>query len=579
MSFPLSGSRVSSPSLPRAARLAALAAAVAALCLAAGCGGGGGDAGTGDTSTTSTGGTSNSGSTSSGGTTSGGGDATGGSGSTTAGGGDAGTTGGTTGTGTTTGTTTGTDTDTSTTTTVADDATDPDAIATLQNTGARDTIASVGAAASGARLYMVGGTVTPTGAIHVASMMAVPWATLPAGSSVLVAAGSYSGVSTITATGTRALPITITAADPAHPPIFGNSFDFQRSSYVQVSHVYVQSPTYAAFIVRNASNHITVSDSTISRAPVGISVTDGAGTGHQFLRNVISASVTHGISVDVNADPAERTLIQRNTVLSSGQHGMEIRASHYQVEYNTVGYSGYAGGGGISGIHVYRGTQTEDSGADNLVRYNLAYNSIDRVAVDGNGIEVDQWCNGNTVAYNQVWGNDGAGIIVFDGSTNLVQNNTAWDDNVDTGHTHVSKGEIIVSGTLAANVRGNHVWNNIAYSTRPAVPALYVDTRAVSGGNTIGANLYWNSGTSGQIVRWTDSTIQQTAAAVDALTGVGGSVVAAPLFSNTAAKLTGGLRLSQPTPQPGLMPAGQSDYAGVAAKAGQTYLGAYFAGS
>ncbi|HEX7689080.1 MAG TPA: right-handed parallel beta-helix repeat-containing protein, partial [Burkholderiaceae bacterium] len=463
------------------------------------------------------------------------------------------------------------------------DATDPDALATIQDTGARDTIPAItldqaaqSAAASGARVYAVGGSSAPAGATHVATMAAVPWASLPAGSAVLVAAGTYAGVTTISAAGTQAAPITITAADPAHPPVFTNSFDFQHASHVHLSHVTVQSPAYAGVIVRQGSDHVVVSDSTIRNAPVGLTITDGAGTGHQFLRNLITASFAHGISVEVNADPAERTLIAHNTITGSGQHGMEIRASHYQVEYNTVAGSGAGGGGGVSGIHVYSGSPTEDSGDDNLVRYNLAYGSLDPVAFDGNGIEVDQWCDGNTVAYNQVWGNDGAGIIVYDGSGNLVHNNTAWGDGLDSGHTHVARGEIIVSGTAAANVHGNHVWNNVASSTTAVVPALYVDSRAVAGGNTIGANLYWNAASGGLVLRWTDGLFRQTAALIDASTGVPGSVVAAPAFANTTAKLSNGLRLTKAPALPGLMPAGQSDYAGVAAAAGQVWLGAYF---
>jgi parallel beta-helix repeat protein len=538
--------------LPRFLRLAALSAALGASCLAAGCGGGGG-AGSAQAPAGPDDGTSG-GSTSTG-------SGTGSSGSTTTGG----TTGGTSGSGGT-----------------ADaDAADPDTLAAIQDTGAHDSAAVLepalqSAAAAGATVYAVGGSSAPAGAIHVATMAAVPWATLPPGSAVVVAAGTYPGVTTIAAAGTPAAPISITAADPAHPPVFTDSFDFRHASHVRLSHVTVQSPSYAGVIVRQGSDHVVVSDSTIRNAPVGLTITDGAGTGHQFLRNLVSASVAHGISVEVNADPAERTLIARNTITGSGQHGIEIRASHYQVEHNTVGGSGAARGGGVSGIHVYSGSPAEDSGDDNLVRYNLAYGSLDPVAFDGNGIEVDQWCDGNTVAYNQVWGNDGAGIIVYDGSGNLVQNNTAWGDGLDSGHSHVARGEIIVSGTAPGTVHGNHVWNNVAASTVAAVPALYVDSRAVAGGNTIGANLYWNAASAGEIVRWTDGMTKQTAALVDAATGVAGSVVAAPAFADVAAKLSNGLRLTAPPALPGLMPAGQADYAAVPAAPGQAWLGAYF---
>ena len=283
-------------------------------------------------------------------------------------------------------------------------------------------------------------------------MMAVPWATLPAGSEVLVSPGTWSGVTTITSAGTKAAPIVVTAADPANPPMLTNSFDFQRAAYVHVSHVTVQAPTYAGFVIRLGSHHIWVTDSTINHAPMGISITGAAGTGHQLLRNTIADSASQGISVDVNADPAERTLIQHNQILRSGQHGMELRGSHYQVEYNTVTASGQASSG-TSGIHLFSAASSEDSGDDNLVRWNMSYANVDGSAVDGNGIEVDRWCDNNVVAYNVTWGNDGAGVILYDGSNNQVYGNTAYGNGLDPGHTHVALGQIVVSGTAAATAR------------------------------------------------------------------------------------------------------------------------------
>ena len=406
-------------------------------------------------------------------------------------------------------------------------------------------------------------------------MMAVPWATLPAGSEVLVSPGSWSGVTTITAVGTQAAPIVVTAADPANPPVLTNSVDFQHAAYVQVSHVTVQSPTYAGFVIRLGSHHITVADSTINHAPMGISITGAAGTGHQLLRNTIADSATHGISVDVNADPAERTLIEHNTVLRSGQHGMEIRASHYEIEHNTVTASGQASGG-TSGIHLYSGSSSEDSGDDNLVRWNLSDANRDTVAVDGNGIEVDQWCDGNTVAYNVTWGNDGAGVIVYDGSNNVIEGNTAYGNGLDPSHTHVALGQIIVSGTAAATARGNHVWNNVAASTLAGVPAMYVDSRAVSGGNTIGPNLYAN-GAGGTLLRWTDSATRQTAALIDATVGVVGSVVGLPAFASPTTPLTGGLHLTAQPALKGTTPAaGDVDITGATVQSGWAFFGAYW---
>lgn len=424
-------------------------------------------------------------------------------------------------------------------------------------------------------IYVVGSATLPAGATRVASLAAVPWATLPAGSEVLVSPGTWSGVTTITSVGTAAAPIVVTAADTANPPVLSNSVDFQGAAYVQVSHVTVQSPAFAGFVIRLGSNHISVTDAIISHAPLGISITDAAGTGHRLLRNLISDSTTHGISVDLNADPAERTLIEHNTIVRSGQHGMEIRASHYEIEHNLVSASGQASGG-TSGIHLYSGSSAEDSGDDNLVRWNMSYANKDTVAVDGNGIEVDQWCDGNTVAYNVAWGNDGAGIIVFDGSDNVVEGNTAYGNGLDPSRTHVALGQLIVSGTSAATVTGNHVWNNLAASTLAGVPAIYIDSRAVSGGNTVGPNLYANAA-GGTLLRWTDSATRQTATLIDATTASVGNVTGVPAFADMANPLADGLRLTAQPARPRTAPAaGDVDFLGTAVQAGWSFLGAYW---
>lgn len=444
---------------------------------------------------------------------------------------------------------------------------------TTADTGA--VAAATVVATGGGKTVVVGGTGTlAAGQTRVATLAAVPWSTLPAGSVVLVSAGAYAGVTTITAVGTKANPIVVTAADVAHSPVLSDSVDFQHAAWVTVSHVSVQAPTYAGFIIRLGSSHITVSDSMVSNAPSGVSITAEAGTGHQILRNTITGSAVDGIGLEVNADAAERTLVQRNNISRSGVHGIELRASHYQVEYNTVTASGQSSGG-ASGIHVYSGSASEDSGDDNLVRYNLSYANSDKVAADGNGIEIDQWCDGNTVAFNQAWGNDGAGIIVYDGSNNVVQNNTTWNDGVNSGGTHVGTAEIAITGTAASTARGNHVWNNLAFSTHATVPALYVDTHAVAGGNTIGANLLWN-GAAGTVLRWTDSATKQTAAAIDATTGVAGSLVAAPAFADSAAPLAGGLKLAAMPSLHGVLPSGLADAAGVAPASGDAFFGAYY---
>lgn len=436
-----------------------------------------------------------------------------------------------------------------------------------------------GTSSSSGQIYVVGShAALPQGATRVQQLTDVPWATLKPGSTVIVSIGNFNGPVTIAAQGSSTAPIKVQAEDPAQPPVVNNSFDFQNAAWVQVSHVSVQSPAFAGFVIRRGSHHITVADSLVSNAPMGVNITDGAGTGHAILRNTIQNSTTHGIGVDgVNAAASDRTLIKSNVVTASGVHGIEVRGSNYQIESNVVSHSGRLSGG-TSGIHIFSASQGDGTGAGNVVRYNFSYSNADTTLYDGNGIEVDQWCDGNTVAFNVVWGNDGSGIMVYNGNNNLVYGNTAHGNGLDPGGTHTAaQGELILNGNGAAGrPANNQVFNNVLVSARSAVPAMYVDTRAVAqGSNSVGPNLMFNEA-GGSVLRWTDSQLWRTAAQINAATGSTGNLVANPAFVNAAQPLTGGLALSVFPGGVGRSLAGQSDITGQMAQVGWALFGAYF---
>lgn len=432
--------------------------------------------------------------------------------------------------------------------------------------------------------YVVGTAAPlPSGATRVAQLVDVPWASLPAGTTVTVSPGTYGGPITITAQGTATQPIRVVAADPADPPVLTNSVDFQRAAWVQVSGLVVQQPVFGGFVIRQGSHHITVADSVVRQAPIGIDVTDGAGTGLALLRNRIEDSTTNGISVDgVNADPADRSLIQGNTVVGSGWHGIDLRGSHYRVEANTVTRSGQAIGG-TSGIHVYSGGAGEGTGAGNLLRYNRSYANADTQLSDGNGIQIDQWCDGNTVAFNLVWGNDGAGIIVYDGNTNEVYANTARGNGLDPGGTHGTLGELILSGSAAGQTAGrpagNRVYNNLLVATRNAVPALAVDSRAAAQtSNRVGPNLLFHAAGGAPLLA-ADTQVFSTGPAIDAISGTTGNLVTAPSFADVTQPLADGLRLLASPGGSGVALTGQTDITGRTATvtdAGGVFFGAYF---
>jgi len=394
---------------------------------------------------------------------------------------------------------------------------------------------------------------------------------------VIVSSGQFAGPVTVNAQGTAAQPITVRADDPAHPPVLSNSVDFQHAAWVKMDHMVVQAPSFAGFVIRLGSHHITVADSVVRQAPMGVNITDGAGTGHAILRNRIEDSATNGIGIDgVNASAADRTLIQGNTVLRSGHHGMEVRGSNYQIEHNVVSQSGQAIGG-TSGIHVFSHSAADDVGDGNLVRYNFSFGNADTRASDGNGIQVDQWCDRNTVAFNVVWDNDGAGIIVFDGNGNQVFANTARGNGRNPGGTHGPLGEMILNGEgQPGRPATNHLYDNLLVATRAGVAALLVDSRAVAqGNNVVGPNLLFHS-LGGTLLQWTDHQALRSLGQIDAATGSTGNVATAPAFVNVAQPLSNGLRLAAFPGGTGQVLSGQTDLLGQAAQDGWAFFGAYF---
>jgi parallel beta-helix repeat protein len=429
-----------------------------------------------------------------------------------------------------------------------------------------------------AAIYVVGATAAlPPGAIRVAQLTAVPWATLPAGSRVIVSPGTFNGPVAITAKGTAAAPIIVRASDPANPPVLKNSIDFQAAAWVKLSRVVVQSPSYPGIILRRGSHHITVRDSVVRNAPMGINITDAAGTGHVLLRNRIEDTLTNGINVDgINASATDRTLILDNTVLRSGHHGMEVRGSNYQIEHNVVSASGSTSGG-TSGIHLYSRTEADNTCDGNLIRYNYSYSNLDAVASDGNGIQADQWCDNNTIAFNVVWNNAGAGIILFNANNNQVYANTARGNGRNPGGTHGDMAELIVNGSgVAGRPNNNRVYDNVLVSTKVGVPALQVDSWAVArGGNVAGPNLLFNTAGS-SVLRWTDSHIYNTAALIDSATRISGNLVKLPVFASIAQPLDDGLSLTTFPGSTGVALPGQIDLFGQQANASWAHFGAYF---
>ncbi|MEJ8855735.1 right-handed parallel beta-helix repeat-containing protein [Variovorax robiniae] len=425
-------------------------------------------------------------------------------------------------------------------------------------------------------LVIVGsGIEVPPGAIHVDQIKDVRWNTLPPGSVVRVAPGTYVGTIAITANGTAEAPIRIQAAYRSQMPVVTTSLDVRGASHLRISGFDVRTVAHGGFVIRQGSHHISVTDNVIRNAPIGINITEDPGTNLVIRNNLIEDTVFSAIGVEGNGADGAMNLITRNTIRRSGHHGMEVRGSWWQIEHNDVSYSGLTMPG-TSGIHIFSKTAEEDRGDHNIVIYNASYANADTGAHDGNGIQTDRWCDDNTVAFNLVWANDGAGINVYESKDNRVYANTAIGNALDPMHTHGALAEIMVGATPENNrTSGNLVMNNIAVATRSDGAAIYVDGRAFIHDNVVGPNLLFNAA-GGTVVRWGDDIRADDGAGIDAATATRGNAVQRPVFVDLNHPLTGGLRLAQAPMGNGAALSGVLDFGGAPAQPSLAYFGAYF---
>lgn len=409
----------------------------------------------------------------------------------------------------------------------------------------------------------------------VARLADVPFSALGPGSTVIVRAGTYDGPVYVAARGSAEASVTIKAA-PGAAPTLTDSVVFENAVYVTVIGLTVRGARNSGFILRRGSAHVTVSGSTVAGSGLGIWIGDGAGAGHRITGNTLADNETHGIAVDViNAPPDDPSYILANTVTGNGIHGLEINGSGYVVEGNRVSGNGTRVSG-TSGIHVFAKDADQDAGDRNTIRYNLVTGQHETTGQDGNGIQVDQWCDGNTVAFNVAAGNDGAGINLFDAARNTVVNNTVVGNMRDPGGRHVYRGEIVIASDYTRSIdraSDNRVLNNLVVSTRRDVAAIAVEATTVDNGNRIGPNLLANT-MGGSLYLW--GTARADDGARLPLGAAAPDLVAAPRFVDPASPMAGGLALAAAPARPGLALGATRDITGHAYAGGEApTFGAY----
>jgi uncharacterized Zn-binding protein involved in type VI secretion len=447
----------------------------------------------------------------------------------------------------------------------------------------------------------------------------IVWSKIHPGDTVLIDPGTYpsllgtgNSMAVDSVVGTAAKPITVRGSDAANPPKLDAGIVVAGGSqYVQIGDLDVsrdaKTESYGAVVVQGKSAHIVLSGLKVHDSFVGIEFV-AAGLGNEVLQSQVYGNVQHGITAgppDASfvPDANHRSFITDNAVHDNGAHGIEITGPDWAVEHNRLSNNG-GSVHGTSGIHLYSpsGVSGTYGCSENLVSYNFVTGQRDVDGTDGNGIQIDDFCDDNEVSFNVVWANAGAGISVLDGKGNVVRANTSYSNATDLGRAKklpgVFRGEIILGSmadlcanpfvpasechVAAGRSSGNVVANNIMVSGQSAVPGLFVSDDAVRRNkNVIDQNMYDNLGSGRGVELSWDAAAYDTETSIDAITGQasrgGGSLVGKPAFLDAANPTGGGLELSAKPGADGsaALPAAV-DMSGRQAEAGDSYFGAYY---
>jgi parallel beta-helix repeat protein len=330
---------------------------------------------------------------------------------------------------------------------------------------------------------------------------------------------------TFTAYGTGANPI-IDATTEAD-----NAVNINAKDYITISNLSLRngnSATQGVVFIQGGADHVTIQSCDIGPSSQhGVQFQYDAGGYNQILNNTIHGNALNGISSYIHTgstNDASRTIISGNNVYSNAHDGIHLRSNYWTVESNIVHDNGSEGV--YVGIHPYSGEAVENSGDNNIIRYNIVYNQKGN-SEDGSGIGIDQWCDSNEVYYNVVYNNDGKCIYAYDAASPTIYNNTCYGNMQDSYTSHSLWAEIHLVGALTDNVL---LKNNIAQATKANTYAVYVEGTVYDNTIDITNNIwyaaatnwyFWNDGGGNNLGTW------------NALTGVGTDINSNPQFIST----------------------------------------------
>jgi parallel beta-helix repeat protein len=365
--------------------------------------------------------------------------------------------------------------------------------------------------------------------------------TFSAGDSILFRKGqTWAEQLTTPSSGSAGLPITFGAYGNGNDPIIDgedtrdNCINSNGKDYVTIDGIDLTQAgnvNQGVVFILSGSNNFTVQYCSIHDGlGYGVIFNWDAGASNIVDGNAIYNNAKNGISSYIHSASTlgNETYIKNNTVYNNLRDGIHIRAHYWIVENNEV-YDNGSLAGTYVGIHCYS-ESAENSGDNNIIRYNLVYNQVGG-GNDGSGIGIDQYCDNNQVYFNIIYGCDGPGIYAYDSDGISILNNTCYNNLADSGGQHTDLAEILLISSVSDRCTNIVLKNNIAQAARANVYAIKVDNETYDNTLTITNNCWYALATNWYF--W-NATGGATLATWNALTGVGTDINSDPLFVSTA---------------------------------------------
>jgi hypothetical protein len=169
-------------------------------------------------------------------------------------------------------------------------------------------------------------------------------------------------------------------------------------------------------------SHFTIQDLDIRNSTLdGIKVdadTNVSVSGITIQRCTVSRNGGQGILVQnwhnkTGGYPITDILVDDNIVYESRKHGIEFvwDVQNSKISNNTVYRNGWDQDAGYHGISTYADSSDEAPPNNNVIQYNIVYETQNPTGTEGTGIQFDDYTKNSVMRYNKTYNNEGPGIV------------------------------------------------------------------------------------------------------------------------------------------------------------------------